>query len=693
MQAMTFRNLSRVLGLALISVCATTHAQQEEAVVVLRAVGPHVPDATVAAIAKNAAPFDVGEGMRAQLAKMPLEAAIAKVCGSYRDAYFEALSAANSSMALSKGLVLGDLATTIVFPACLYVERSDVGIKREVTPDENKKKIYTELTGGDGMPSVLKKFFGATANRVNTGDAKKFVYGAHRTAPVALTPVNMSPEKFKAIVGQSVQDKAPNVSVSAFVRVPLPQQGKIIIGGTVAAAETKCRKPSGAQFDAKEVAAFYRFADDRRNQVEPLPPNGQTSITIVDNGFMGADPSKGLEVAFDGSPFNRRYFDVNPKTTVARSYVISSGEELRPVSFDAEAAPDAIRGHGTHVTGLALGGPSFNYFLNQWPVAVSTWASVNILNVANGNEHLIGGAYHSLSSLIPTDKRRHIINMSLTHDGRVDNDAGEGYRALFKRFDDSLFVVAAGNSHSDVTELKAYPASLGGLMAKNVISVAALDGDGGLAPFSNKSGKSVDMAAPGCEIDSWISNQPAPVALSGTSQAAPAITFGGSLLWSLDTSASAAAVKQRFIVSGDLMDNVDDLKRLAYGVRLNIPKALLWFQDYIEVTGEERGRYVGEALKLSGARCEEADHSNEDPLPDVWAIKRSKTADRLFTGRLNSNLDQPCPLAGNTDGQIVFEASWMLTPTGFVELKPRKILSKPLEEVAELIVRPESRSN
>lgn len=690
---MSRHHLRRVLGLALISFCAATHAQQEEAPVVLRAVGPHVPDATVAAIAKNAAPFEVGEGIRAELAKMPVEAAIAKVCGSYRDAYFEALSAANSSLVLTKELILGDRAATIVFPACLYVERSNVGFKREVAPDENRKKIYQELTGGDGSPIAVKRFFGTTVNRVKEVDAKKFVYGAHRTAPVALTPVNMGSEQFKAIVAQSIQQAVPNVPVSAFVQAPTPQPGEIILGGTVAAADTKCRKPSGAQFDAKEVAAFYRFADDRRNELDPSPPNGQTSITIVDNGFLGANPTNGLEAAFAGSPFNRRFFQVDPKTTVARSYRISSGEELRPVSFDTEVAPDAIRGHGTHVTGLALGGPGFSEFLRQWPVAVSPWASVNILNVANGKKHLIGGAYLSLPSLIPTDARRHIINMSLTHDGRADNDAGEAYRALFKRFDDSLFVVAAGNSRGDVTDLKAYPAAWGGLKAKNVITVAALDGDGGLAPFSNKSGKSVDMAAPGCEIESWISNQPTPVALSGTSQAAPALTFGGSLLWSLDTSASAAAVKQRFIVSGDLMDNADDLRRLAYGVRLNIPKALLWFQDYIEVTGEEGGRYVGEALRLSGARCVDADQSNGDPLPDVWAIKRSKTADRLFTGRLTSTLDQPCPLAANTDGQMVFEASWMVTPTGFVELKPRMTLSKPLGEVAELILRAVSRSN
>lgn len=680
---------TQALLLALCSGGLPVQAQQPQAPVVLRAVGPHVPDATVAIIAQNAAPFELSEGMRSEFAKLTAEAAIARMCGSFREAYLEALSAANGGLKLNRSEVLGGRSSTMVWPACLYVERSDQGFKRRLTAEESRKNIYKEMTGGDGTLAAIKKFF-------KEAQTKGFVYGAHRTAPVALTPIGMGPEKFKAIVAQSVQQASPASPVSGIVRTTIARQGEIALGSTAASGGTKCRKASGPQFDAREVADAFHFAEGRRLALEPRPPSGQISVTVVDNGFFGANDQDGFEVAFKDSPFNRRFFELNSKTTVLRAFRVSSGEEMYPLNLRTEVPPDAVSGHGTHVAGLALGGPIFQKFLSDWPQAQDTWASLSILNVAGGKKELIGGAYLGLQTLIPADGRRRIVNMSLTHDGRVDSDAGEAYRSLFKKFNDTLFVVAAGNTTGevkDVNELKAFPAAWGGTRFDNVLTVAALDGDGGLAPFSNRSSTAVDIAAPGCEIESWISNTAAVLALSGTSQAAPANAFGGSLVWSRDVAASAAAIKQRLIVAGDLLEKPEDLGRTAYGVRLNIAKSLLWFDDYLEVTGEDAGRYLGETLNLSNVRCKGKEPSSGDPLPNVWSIKRSTAAELLFMGRLTYKLDPPCPLEPNTGGQVVFRANWKITSTGFEVLSPQKTMVKNLDQVTELILRPASRSN
>lgn len=681
--------LTHIILLALGAAGLPVQAQEPQPPVALRAVGPHVPDATVAVIAQNAEPFELNEGMRSELAKLSAEAAIARVCGSFREAYLVALSAANEDLKLRRGEVLGVRANTMVWPPCLYVERSDEGFKRQLTSEESRKNIYKEMTGGDGTPSAIKKFFKAA-------QAKGFVYGAHRTAPVALTPIGMDPQTFKDIVTRSVQSALPGSPVSAVVRPSTPQPGEIVLGGTVTSSAIKCRKASGPQFDARAVADAFYFAEGRRLALEPRPPSGQVSITIVDNGFYGADDQNGFDPAFVGSPFLRRFFDLNAKTTVARAFRVTTGEELYPLNIRTDVSPDAISGHGTHVTGLALGGPIFQKFLSDWPAEHDPWASVSILNVARGKKELIGGAYLNLQALIPADARRRIVNMSLAHDGRVDSDAGEAYRSLFKKFSETLFVVAAGNTTGDVkdvNELKAFPAALGGTRFDNVLTVAALDGDGGLAPFSNRSSTAVDIAAPGCEIESWISNTAAIMPLSGTSQAAPPNTLGGSLVWSRDISASAAAIKQRLIVAGDLLDDPDDVGRIAYGVRLNIPKALLWFDDYLEVTGDEAGRYLGETLRLSKTRCKGTDSSNGDPLPNVWAIKRNAVTNRLFVGRLAYTLDPPCPMEPDGEGQLVFQANWKITSTGFQVLSPPVTMVKRLDQVTELVIRPASRSN
>ncbi|MGG0177844.1 S8 family serine peptidase [Gottfriedia acidiceleris] len=69
----------------------------------------------------------------------------------------------------------------------------------------------------------------------------------------------------------------------------------------------------------------------------------------------------------------------------------------------------------------------------------------------------------------------------------------------------SLFVAAAGNDGMDNDEEGAYPASY---ESSNILSVAAVDNKGNLAPFSNYGAESVDVAAPGVDILSSVPKYP-----------------------------------------------------------------------------------------------------------------------------------------------------------------------------------------
>jgi len=85
-----------------------------------------------------------------------------------------------------------------------------------------------------------------------------------------------------------------------------------------------------------------------------------------------------------------------------------------------------------------------------------------------------------------------------------------------------LFVAAAGNNRRNVDATFDSFATLSRLLP-NVIAVAASRMDGGLAGFSNIGRKSVNVAAPGENIESYgIANTR--MVMSGTSQAAPAVT-------------------------------------------------------------------------------------------------------------------------------------------------------------------------
>ena len=249
-----------------------------------------------------------------------------------------------------------------------------------------------------------------------------------------------------------------------------------------------------------------------------------------------------------------------------------------------------------------LGGP---YFATYRDKQKEPWSILTIINIAKGQQTLLKGSQTVLQSLLNIDGAKRIVNLSIAHDGLAAPDILSAYDRLFRNGLQNLFVVSAGNFSKDVSDNSIYPAAFGGFPADNVISVAALDGEGRLAPFSNYSSTAVNMAAPGCEIESWIANTAQLTLLSGTSQAAPLVTFAASLLRSLAAESEPRALKFRLVVSGDMLDEIEDQERIAYRVRLNIPKALYWFHDYIRLSGAESGEYLGEVRAVLQKRSSE----------------------------------------------------------------------------------------
>ena len=110
-----------------------------------------------------------------------------------------------------------------------------------------------------------------------------------------------------------------------------------------------------------------------------------------------------------------------------------------------------------------------------------------------------------------------------------------------------LFIAAAGNEGFNADAIPMYPAAY---PLDNIISVAAINNDGGLASFSNFGRDSVDIAAPGVQIYSCsAAGDQSYTFMSGTSMAAPHVAGAAALIWSDNPLFSLAQVRARLLLS------------------------------------------------------------------------------------------------------------------------------------------------
>ncbi len=149
-------------------------------------------------------------------------------------------------------------------------------------------------------------------------------------------------------------------------------------------------------------------------------------------------------------------------------------------------------------------------------------------------------------------KLRHGLNLPATNNSWGGGGFSQGLKDAITRANNAniLFVAAAGNSGNNIDATASYPASYPNA---NIIAVAAIDSKGNLASWSNYGSTSVDLGAPGVDVNSTLPARSGSSIISsygsysGTSMATPHVTGAAALYASTHSGATAAQIKNAIL--------------------------------------------------------------------------------------------------------------------------------------------------
>ncbi|MCX6753022.1 MAG: S8 family serine peptidase [Candidatus Nomurabacteria bacterium] len=240
-------------------------------------------------------------------------------------------------------------------------------------------------------------------------------------------------------------------------------------------------------------------------------------------------------------------------------------------------------------TGSALGGCShgYDYQSNDKIPLPSTNSDLHGTHVSgiigavkDNNLGVIGIAPHSkimaLKFALTVSSEVKAIDFAIQNGAKVINASfgGAGFSQAeydaISRFQTAggIFVAAAGNDGTSNDTTHFYPSDYD---LSNIISVAATDQNDNLTSFSNFGATSVDVAAPGENILSTITQNNYDY-LSGTSMATPYVSGLAGLIWGYKNNLSAVEVKNIILNSGDTKPSL--IGKIVSEKRINAQKSL-----------------------------------------------------------------------------------------------------------------------
>jgi len=262
-------------------------------------------------------------------------------------------------------------------------------------------------------------------------------------------------------------------------------------------------------------------------------------VGVIDEGIQHAHPDLDANVWTNPyDPVNGRDDDGNGYVDDVRGWDFANGDN----SIYDGGRRGSLDDHGTHVSGTIAGKAN-----NGAGVAGVTWSTTLISGKFLGRS---GGSLAAAVQAVDyfTDlKKRHGLNIVATSNSWGGGAYSQALSDAIARSDaeNILFIAAAGNSGTDNDVTASYPS---GYDVANVISVAAIDKNGGLASFSQYGARSVDLGAPGVDVWSTTASNTYS-SYNGTSMATPHVSGAAALYAASHPGATAEQIKAAILAA------------------------------------------------------------------------------------------------------------------------------------------------
>lgn len=364
------------------------------------------------------------------------------------------------------------------------------------------------------------------------------------------------------------------------------------------------------------ISLQYSLGNAKTGAIVRAPTGGYVGVNQVENSNTRASAAWETKrdcstvrvgVIDSGIEFTHPDLASNINTNLSRNFVPESVLQMncttRTVPNNVPNTVDAAKfgdenGHGTHVAGTigAIGNNSVGVAGVCWKAEIVSLRAMNSCGAGSTASILAALQYAAANNI-------RVVNMSLGGNATAADIApGSTYYNAIDRVTQAggLVIAAAGNERVNISTNLVVPASINN---PGVITVASHNAANAISPFSNFSNTAVHISAPGEGILSTFPMSRTPTLalslrqnastfnveekfkiaaalipnngynfLDGTSMAAPHVAGVVALVWSLDPSRSAQAIKNIVLGTADTVSGFSG--QVIGGRRVNLQRAV-----------------------------------------------------------------------------------------------------------------------